>query len=132
MNPRKLNVVRTDVNDLTDIVSKVVDDRFKVRDDKRTKERQIDKVLKRDVMLDEKKKLDKTGKSSKHVHTCPSCQAKLKSDGKNYEVCEGCGDTVVTFKKDEKILVCSSCGNAVSQSSPKCSNCGSTKAHWLK
>lgn len=126
MNKRKLNMVGTDVDELKNVIGDVVDDRLQAQADKEVKKQHINKALKKDVILEEKAKIDK------HAHSCPTCHGKLKDDGKNFEVCEGCGDTVVTFKKDEKILVCSSCGNAVSQSSTKCPNCGSTKAHWLE
>lgn len=137
MNKRKLSVVGTDVDELANIVGDVVNKKLQENEDKEIKKKQINKILKKDVMLDEKKQLDKKEKivtekkSEKHEHNCPSCQAALKSTGKNYEICEGCGDTVVTFKKNQKMLVCSDCGNVVSQSDPKCPNCGSTKAHYL-
>lgn len=137
MNPRKLSVVQTDVDALADIVGKVVENKLQDREDKQVKKDQINKTLKRDTMRDEKKKTIKEEKAVKgekvsdsHTHSCPTCKANLKDTGMNFEVCEGCGDKVVTFKKDQKLLVCSGCGNVVSSSDTKCPNCDSTKAHW--
>lgn len=132
MNKRKLNIVGTEVGELTDTIGKVVENVLQDREDKQVKKEQINKALKRDTMVSEKKKTVKNETSDSHseTHSCPTCKANLKDTGKNFEVCEGCGDTVVTFKKDQKMLICSSCGNVVSSSDAQCPNCGSKKAHW--
>ncbi len=79
MKRQKITLVPTDVEKIEGIVNGVL----QKQEDKKKKEEHINKVLKKDEMLEKKNKeihIDKVLEKDepfekKHVHSCPSCQA---------------------------------------------------------
>jgi len=120
MNNRKLKVVGLDAEEVANIVSETLEKEHLKQNDRKRKEDNINKALKKDTML------------NKHVHDCPSCHSKVKVIKDGFEVCEDCGTTTAVFKKGQKPLVCDDCGGIVSVDTKNCPGCGGTKAHWAK
>ena len=122
MSRQKITLVPTDVEKIEDVVSDIL----QKKEDKKKKETHINKVLKKDEILEKKK----------HVHSCPSCQAALEKKQEGFEICKDCGTVDITLKKGEKVAVCNACGGIIPESlvggeNKLCPHCSSDAgARW--
>ena len=122
MNRQNIKLVQADAGKIEDVVSDIL----QKKEDKKKKEAHINKVLKKDEMLETKK----------HIHTCPSCQAAFEKKQEGFEICEGCGTVDITIKKGEKMAICNACGGIIPESlvggdNKNCPHCGSDAgARW--
>jgi Zn finger protein HypA/HybF involved in hydrogenase expression len=122
MNRQNIKLVPTDVGKIEDVVSDIL----QKKEDKKKKETHINKVLKKDEMLETKK----------HVHSCPSCQAAFEKKQEGFEICKDCGTVDITIKKGEKLAICNACGGIIPESlvggdNKACPHCGSDAgARW--
>lgn len=152
MNKKKLTLVGTDVDEIRDIVGGIVKDEFRAEEDRKKKEKHINKVLKKDEMLDKKRRqidvevpkvevpkveAPEVEKPKKHVHSCPSCNASFEKIDDGFEICKDCGTADITLKKGQKMAICNNCGGVIPESfigvNKNCPHCDSNVgAHWAK
>jgi len=122
----KVNVVQTSKQDLEDIVSGVLEKTLAQDADKKRKEEHINKVLKKDTIVDKKNKLHK------HDDICPGCSVgTLESLGSGVHKCTGPNCGQMSLDKDAEFVICPDCGGIVPKSylgtEKGCPNCGGSK-----
>jgi len=147
MAKKILRVVGTDVEELKNIVSEVVDNRLQDQDNRKKKEEHINKILKKDEMLREKREtpvveilkpeIPIVETPKKHEHSCPSCKSSFKKIADDFEICTDCGTTDLKIKKGQKLAICNNCGGLIPESfigtKNNCPHCDSNAgAHWAK
>ena len=141
MNKKKLTLVSANVDEIKNIIGEVVgkevDNKLRAQEDRKKKEEHINKALKKDEMLGEKRKQKVDEQSKKHVHSCPSCNASFEKLGDGFEICKDCGTTDITLKKGQKMAICNNCGGVIPESfigtDNNCPHCNSNVgAHWAK
>ena len=121
----ELRAIQTDPSTLKNVVSEVVEEQLKKQKELDNKDKQIQKILKRDSIVAE------VNEKSKDEHdTCPNCHSGFEKLDETMSRCVGCGSTAI--KKGAEYLICEDCNGMVPISyagtDKPCPNCGGTKA----
>ena len=121
----EIRAIQTDPDTLKTVVSEVVEEQLKKQKELENKDKQIQKILKRDSVASEANK-----KSKENHDTCPNCHNDFEKLDDTMSKCTSCGSTAI--KKGAGYLICEDCNGMIPISyegtDKPCPHCGGTKA----
>lgn len=121
----EVEVVQATNEQLKNIVKDVVSTEFAQEKDRLKKEEHINKVLKKDTVIDKK--------SKQHTHDdfCPGCSSAIEDLGSGVHKCTGPNCGQMSLDKGAEFVICADCGGIVPKSylgtDKGCPNCGGSK-----
>lgn len=122
----EVEVVQATNEQIGNIVKDAVSAEFAQEKDRQKKEDHINKVLKKDSVVDKKTR------QHKHDDLCPGCSVgTLKDLGSGVHKCTGPNCGQLSLDKDADFVICADCGGIVPKSylgtDKGCPNCGGSK-----
>ena len=127
----EVEVVQATNEQIGNIVKDAVSAEFAQEKDRQKKEDHINKVLKKDTVVDKRNKVDNKNKLHTHDDFCPGCSSAIEDLGSGVHKCTGpdCGQ--MSLDKGAEFVICADCGGIVPKSyvgtDKGCPNCGGSK-----